>query len=78
MRTDVKRNRARAKFALALSLLAAAAAVVVLWDRGRPVAGVGLAALLAVAGAWEYRRKLSDLRTAARAEREAEEQRDRQ
>ncbi len=77
MRTDIKRNRARAKFALALSLLAAAAAVGILWYRGRPVAGVALGALLVVAGGWEYHRKLSDLRTVARAEREAEEHRER-
>lgn len=69
---DARRNVGRAKVALGASCLFAAGAVGWFWFRGAPLRGVGLGALVLVAGYWEYRRKLGDVRAAARAEADAE------
>ena len=74
---DVERGRARAKISLGLSTLFAAGSIAWFWLQGDAFTGVGLAALLLVAGYWEYRRRLQDVRAAARAEADAERQRER-
>ncbi|WP_254546631.1 hypothetical protein [Halomarina pelagica] len=66
---DVARLRRRARLALGASLVAAVLAGGYLLATGRPVAAVGLAALLAVAGLWEYRQKVAEIGQAARRER---------
>lgn len=77
---DVERSKGRAKVSLGVSTLLAAGAVGWFWYRGTPLTGVGFGFLLAVAGFWEYRRRLADARRAARAEADAEQrtQRDRE
>ena len=64
-----------AKLTLGLSLLFAVGAFAVLSLAGSPLSGAALAALVVVAGYWEYRRKLQDERTARRFEAEAADQR---
>ncbi len=53
---------------LGLSALLGVAAAAYFWSRGDPLTGVVIAAALLLAGGWEYRRKLTDLREQARAE----------
>lgn len=64
-----------AKLTLGLSLAFAVAAFGYFWLADAPFQGAALAALVLVAGYWEYKRKLQDERTAERYEREAEAQR---
>lgn len=66
-----------AKIALGLSLLFAVGAFVYFSLAGVPIRGAVLGLLVAVAGYWEYRRKLQDERTALRYEAEAEKSRER-
>lgn len=70
---DVARSRGRAKIALGLSVFAAATAVGWFWFRGDPVTGAVLGGLLLGGGYWEYRRHLVDVRRAARAESDVED-----
>ncbi|ELY96236.1 hypothetical protein C483_00380 [Natrialba hulunbeirensis JCM 10989] len=69
---DIARSRARAKVAFGLSALMAAAAVGWFWYRGDPVTGILLGGLLMGGGYWEFRRRLVDVRRAARAESDVE------
>lgn len=77
---DVERSKSRAKVTLGVSTLLAAGAVGWFWYQGSSVTGIGFGLLLTVAGYWEYRRRLADVRRAARAEADAEqrERRDRE
>jgi len=70
---DVERSKGRAKVSLGVSTLLAAGGVGWFWYRGAPVTGVGFGLLLTAAGYWEYRRRLADVRRAARAEADAEQ-----
>ncbi|GAB7090542.1 hypothetical protein JCM18237_08130 [Halorubrum luteum] len=65
---NVARARGRARIAFGLSVFAAAVAIAWFWYQGEPGTGIGLAALLIGAGYWEYRRRIKDVRRAARAE----------
>ncbi|QAU12081.1 hypothetical protein EKH57_04620 [Halorubrum sp. BOL3-1] len=72
---DVERSKGRARVALGASVLSAAGALAWFWYRGDSITGFGLAALLTAAGYWEYRRRIADVRRAARTEADAERRR---
>lgn len=72
---DATKIRGRAKLSLGLSLAFAVAAFGYLTLTQSLFHGAGLAALVILAGIWEYYRKRADAIAAERYEAEAEEQR---
>ncbi len=66
----VRRRRRLAAASFALSFALGAAAAVYFLSRGEPVTAALVAVLLVLAGWWEYRRKLADLRDQLRSEAE--------
>jgi len=72
---DVERSKGRARVTLGVSVLFSAGALAWFWYQGDSLTGFGLAALLTAAGYWEYRRRIADVRRAARAEADAERRR---
>lgn len=67
----------RVRISLYLSVAAGVVAVGYFAATDRPVLGVGLGVLLVVAGAWEYKQKMADVRAERRREADAERQEER-
>lgn len=68
-----ERQRGWAKVSLGVSMLFAAGAFAYFLLQGRVITGAGFGAIVVIAGIWEYRRRLQDLRASNRYEAEAED-----
>jgi len=66
----VRRRRRLAAVSFALSVVLGAAGAAYFLSRGEPATAALVAVVLALAGWWEYRRKLADLRDQLRSEAE--------